>query len=184
MNETEIVDAAQEFMYYQDDLSLRIEDWACKFCESFQNPKEQLEHPLEHTKLFDEYCSLFEQIMEEFMLSNNITLQQFHAAIREDHNKCMREHNGKGNATFASMLTSSIDFTSFCEMMNDVRCGRGVVFCPPLIECDQPADDKYSSLYVSGTQMTIGQGDKNSDEKEADYDEKMDYDADEKYSHK
>jgi hypothetical protein len=165
MNGSEIIDAAGEFMYYQEDLSLRIEDWACKFCESFQRPEDEREHPLEHTRLFDQYCGLFEKIMEEFMLNNNITLQEFHTAIREDHERCVREHNGKGaNATFASMLTSSIDFTSFCEMMNDVREGRGVVFCPPLIECETAADEKFSGLCVTG--KAIGPGDKHFDSKD------------------
>jgi hypothetical protein len=97
-------------MYYSEDLSLRVEDWACRFCESYLPSKEQREHPLQHTEHFSQYCTLFESLMEEFMNDNSITLQQFHTAIRDDHEAATRQHGGNANATFASMLASSVDF--------------------------------------------------------------------------
>ena len=46
MNATEIIDAAQEFIYYQEDLSLRIEEWATQWCDSFVHPREQVKNYL------------------------------------------------------------------------------------------------------------------------------------------
>lgn len=129
---------AEEFIYYDDDLTERIESWAVENCASFSN--EISEHPLQHTSLFEEYCQLFEDIMEKFLNDKDITLLQFHSAIREDHECCVAKHVNLTNSSLASMLISSIDFDSFCDMMNDVREGKGVVFCPPLVPIDNDDD--------------------------------------------
>jgi hypothetical protein len=74
--------------------------------------------------------------MEIFLKDKDITLLEFHSAIREDHEFCVAKHVNLTNSSLASMLISSIDFASFYDMMNDVREGKGVVFCPPLVHVD------------------------------------------------
>merc|ERR1711871_1941413 len=78
-------------------------------------------------------------------MGEGFTIQQFYQEVQQE-----LEALPKGsdqNTTFASVLFSALDFTTFCEMMNDVKEGRGVVFCPPLISLesdfygDQDDDD-------------------------------------------
>jgi hypothetical protein len=59
------------------------------------------EHPLLHTQLHEEYCILFEEIFSDFLMNENISLQQFYSVISEQYTK---------ENSFAKMLTSAIEF--------------------------------------------------------------------------
>lgn len=50
----------------------------------------------------------------------------------------------KQGDTFASVVMAASDFDEFCSMMNMVRQGHGVAFCPPLVSASS-AEEEYSS---------------------------------------
>ena len=92
-------------------------EWAKKYCHTFESITQ--EHPLLHAQFHEEYCILFESIFSEFLINENITLQQFYSVISEQYTK---------QNSFAKMLTSAIEFESFIQMMVDVREGFIFIF--------------------------------------------------------
>ena len=62
-----IISRVEEFFYYQEDLCEKIEKWAKSRCETFLPDPRSNEQPLHHTKLYEEYCELFEKIIENFL---------------------------------------------------------------------------------------------------------------------
>lgn len=133
----DIISRAEEFFYFDDDLCDKIEEWARDRCDSFDQQIE--EHPIYHQELFEEFCTLFESIMERFLTLNGLTTMEFYQSIRNE----MAQRNP--NETFSSVLLSSIDFAVFCQMMADVKAGRGVVFCPPLVSMETMGIDEFSA---------------------------------------
>jgi len=93
----DIIERAEEFFYFEDILPNKIEEWAKPNCNSFDSVNQ--EHPLHHYKLFEEYCSLFEDIFSEFLKNEDITLQEFYHVISD-------QYTDKNS--FAKMLTSAI----------------------------------------------------------------------------
>ena len=88
----------------------------------FKVKTEGNEHPLEHQQLFMEYQHMFEDVMSAFITNEGFTIQQFYQEVQQE-----LEALPKGsdqNTTFASVLFSALDFTTFCEMMNDVKVKR------------------------------------------------------------
>lgn len=119
----------------------KITAWARKNCKTFTS-RGDAEQPLAHTLLFNQYCALFEQLMEAFLSRNNMSIIDFHRALQDEQSLCERGGNMKGlNTTFASVLLSATDFFDFCQMMYDVNEGGEAVFCPPLIDCEDDAED-------------------------------------------
>lgn len=70
--------------------------------------------------------------MHSFITKEGYSVQEFYTEVQRE-----LESRLDKDATFASVLLSAIDFSSFCDMMSDVRAGRGVVFCPPLMSLDE-----------------------------------------------
>ena len=124
----DIISRAEEFFYFEDDLSEKIETWASERCSLFASVDG--EHPLSHQMLFQEYCELFEALMEGFITNEGISTTDFYSAVRAQ----MKQRNA--SETFSSVLLGCIDFECFCQLMIDVKLGRGVVFCPPLVSSD------------------------------------------------
>ena len=140
-----ILSRAEEFFYFDDDLTLKIENWAASRCESFSNINS--EHPLMHHQYYEDYQQLFASIIEDFIRQEGMDINRFYQEIANESHK-----NNFRTASFSSILSSTLSFESFCEMMNSVREGNGVVYCPPLIDIsDEPdmmsADDKYDMDY-------------------------------------
>ena len=69
--------------------------------------------------------------MHSFITNEGYSIQDFYQEVSRELDSRLDK-----DATFASVLLSAVDFAMFCDMMNDVREGRGVVFCPPLVRCD------------------------------------------------
>lgn len=129
------------FSYENEELTDRITEWARKNCQTF-NSKGGDEQPLEHTNLYNEYCALFERLIETFLASNNMCVTDFYKELQQEQGLCGRGKILKGlNTTFGSVLLSATDFFDFCDMMHDVNQGGEAVFCPPLIECH---DEDYT----------------------------------------
>ena len=141
-----ILSRAEEFFYFDDDLPLKIENWAASRCESFSNANSEAlsEHPIIHQQYYEEYQQLFASIIEDFIRQEGMDISRFYQEIANESHK-----NNFRTPSFSSILSSTLSFESFCEMMNSVREGNGVVYCPPLIDItDEPdmmsADDKFS----------------------------------------
>jgi len=189
MSDSHILDKVEDFFYFDDSLSETIEAWCQSRCESFQfNEIERVvEHRLEHTSLFNEFCAIFTSLIEGFLTNEGIQPVEFYAEIRKQLDRCKSMKERK--STFANLVLSSIDFSNFCAMMNDVRDGRGFCFCPPLIELDDDADavmaqengmgaDDYElAATVAADAKGYYSGSRDEDRKRSDMDMDMDFAA-------
>ena len=139
----DIIARAEEYFYFDDQLTDKLTTWAEDHCDLF-SIENQEEHPFEHQLYHQEFCQLFELIMESFLSNEGISMKDFYGAISSERAKGIR------NEGFTSMLLSVLDFGNFCNMMLDVKMGRGVIFCPPLVSIDNDlqmnctADSKYN----------------------------------------
>ncbi len=114
-----------------------------------------------HSTYHQQFCEYFALLIEEFLVAENINLQEFYHSIRSDHHKTRRI----SRSSFATVLNSIVSFESFCSMMNDIREGRGAVFCPELIDAsddegvcmqsDSKANNDSSFGYISGEYKDI-----------------------------
>jgi len=185
MSDSHILDKVEEFFYFDDSLSETIEAWCQSRCESFQfNEVERvLEHKLEHTALFNEFCEIFTNLIEGFLTNEGIQAVAFYAEIRKQLDRCKSMKEKK--STFANLVLSSIDFNNFCVMMNDVRSGRGFCFCPPLIELDDDTDAVMAQENEMGEDYATAadakgyySGSRDEDWKRSGMDTDMDFDFD------
>jgi len=136
MSGTSIIDRAENFFYFEDDLCDNIEKWASLHCNTFKSSNsEGREQPLLHMELYKQYVQLFEKLVEAFLANERISLEEFYSTVREEYEAAQKVH--KENSTFTSILLGSLDFSFFCEMMHSVNTGQGVVFCPPLVSEDE-----------------------------------------------
>ena len=80
-----MVEQASDFYYCDDTMQRTLQNWCNENCHAFPEG-EQLdatyEHSLEHTKLFEEYCALFESLLEKFIVEKlGVTVPQFYAEV-------------------------------------------------------------------------------------------------------
>jgi hypothetical protein len=93
---------------------------------------------LVNTEIFEEYCTLFETLITGFLVTRNMDIHEFYKIVREEYQLVETGKNKMPiSVTIASVLTSLTDYFSFCEMMYEVNNGGEVIFCPPLIDCDE-----------------------------------------------
>jgi hypothetical protein len=129
-----LLQKAESFLYFDDTITDRIHAWATSRSGTFPSrDSKSYEHPLEHMQLFHEYSALFEDVIAAFLEANAISSGDFYGEIRREHEDAVAQRRNIAS-TFASVLLAATDFDSFCELMNDVKEGRGVVFCPPLVD--------------------------------------------------
>ena len=134
-----LLEKVESFLYFDDTITDRIQAWANDRCETFPSRNSKsYEHPLSHMHLFQEYSTLFEDIIAAFLEANAISAEEFYSEIRREHEDAIAQRRSIVS-TFASVLLAATNFDSFCELMNDVKEGRGVVFCPPLVDDDSSA---------------------------------------------
>ena len=150
MDTMSLIDAVEEWMYFEDDFAARIEAWAKERCDTFLHKSaSQYEHPVNHQALYAEYCELFERMITGFLQINGMDFKTFWEAVKRQHDevhaKAARRPKHKSSATsttFSAVLLAATEFDAFCEMMHDVRVGRGVVFCPPLVNAADFEEDE------------------------------------------
>ena len=132
--------------YENEELTDKITAWAQEHCQTFITPGDAtVEQPLRHTDLYNDYCSLFEDLIEEFLTRNHMSITEFYQALLSEQRLCERVSGRVGNinglnTTFGSVLLSATDYFDFCQMMYDVNQGGEAVFCPPLVDCDDGED--------------------------------------------
>jgi hypothetical protein len=143
-----LLSAVEQFFYFEDDLSRTIEEWAKDHCESFISMDSQHnEHPLLHQTLFEEYCCNFERVISEFLEINGLNKLEFWNQIKQEFEIAKRSKNKSNIETsFASVLLAATEFDTFCEMMYNVKEGKGVVFCPPLVGDDNYDDQPHMEV--------------------------------------
>ena len=71
-----IIARAEEFFYFEDDLTQSIEAWASSRCESFG--KKEDEHPLEHQQMFFEYQGEIDVLVRRLCASFVLSLLYAH----------------------------------------------------------------------------------------------------------
>ena len=144
-----LIAQVEEWMYFEDDLTYKIQQWAEERCETFiSRQPNSYEHPPLHMELFAEYCQQFERMITGFLQINDLNFQEFWEEVKREHDlanqassssAAKKKKSAAQLTSFSAVLLAATQFDAFCEMMFDVRSGRGVVFCPPLIPID--ADD-------------------------------------------
>lgn len=150
--------------YENEELTDQITEWARKHCQTFTS-KGDAEQPLEHTTLYNDYCALFEKLVESFLTSNNMSITEFYSELQEEQGLCERGGSMKGlNTTFGSVLLSATDFFDFCQMMYDVNQGGEAVFCPPLIDCDDILEDENEETKAESKSFSEGKEEEEYDE--------------------
>ena len=102
--------------------------------------------------------------MSSFLSKEAYSIQEFYQEVQRELGSRLDKET-----TFASVLLSAIDFTFFCDMMNSVREGKGVIFCPPLIPVTDFEDDILCTQAMS-KQSIIGAKDSSKSEFDKDYD--------------
>ena len=156
-----IIDRAENFFYFEDDLCENIEKWASQHCATFTSSNsENQEQPLQHMVLYEKYVKIFETLVESFLAKENISLEEFYTTVREEYEAARNVH--KENSTFTSMLLGSLEFSFFCELMHSVNSGQGVVFCPPLVSDDEiilphERDNMSAAMPKGGTSLVNDQ---------------------------
>ena len=152
-----LISQVEEWMYFEDDLANKISSWARENCDTFTaKDGGSYEHPPEHMHLFNQYCAQFECMITGFLQINQLDIGKFWEEIRREYDLASSSGSKKKNAnstssTFASVLLAATEFGAFCEMMFDAREGRDVVFCPPLIACEEDTamdeEDQEMAMY-------------------------------------
>jgi hypothetical protein len=141
------LEEVENYFYFEDDIVNIISKWARIHCGTFctKDPY-RVEQPLEHHQLYQEYCDLFEELLNSFLDLNDVTISQFYTILRQEQQLAELGHRGVPvSATFGAVLLSLTDFITFCEMMYDVRNGNEVIFCPPLIDIAESKLSEKSS---------------------------------------
>lgn len=145
-----LISQVEEWMYFEDDLANKISSWARDNCDTFiAKDSRSYEHPPEHMHLFNQYCAQFECIITGFLEINQLNIDKFWGEIRREHDLASSsgtKKNANASSTFASVLLAATEFNAFCEMMFDAREGRDVVFCPPLVDCEDTAMEEDDEL--------------------------------------
>ena len=75
----------------------------------------------------------FEALLEGFIQNSGSTLESFYKALREQQEIAAEKNSQEFMCAMGPILNAAISFDSFVELMVDVREGRGVCYCPPLV---------------------------------------------------
>ena len=182
MSGESIIEKAETFFYFDDTLCNKIEKWAEGKCSTFTSSKHDTnEQPLAHMTLFTEYVDYVEVLLQGFLKTEGISVQEFYVAVREEYETAKQKR--RENSTFSSILLGTLEFSTFCEIMHGVREGRCVVFCPPLVDADDEyfqnehegnsfkADSKENNTYVSNSPGRTYKSTEVEDKDNADYKE-------------
>jgi len=173
-----VLTIVEQFFYFDDSLSEKIESWCAERCSSFvESDPHLVEHSLEHGSLFTEYCALFTDLIEGFLTSEGIAPQTFYSELRSQLEAAKSERDR--GSTFAHLVLSSLDFNTFYSMMHDVHQGKGFAFIPPLVAVDDDDDDEG----VAMDQAEAKHGDRSGGRGGWSKDDEF-YPEDAKYSHK
>mmetsp|Transcript_8521 Transcript_8521/g.18160 ORF Transcript_8521/g.18160 Transcript_8521/m.18160 type:complete len:176 (-) Transcript_8521:19-546(-) len=107
--------------YLEDeDFLLEVACWAWEHCTKFPyEPPNRWEHPLEFTRLHNEYRELFEGRCDEFLEKDGV---DFKAILDEVHTEL--ENNPGDIRALVDSLAASEDYLSFCRYMQNVRHRR------------------------------------------------------------
>eukprot|EP00441_Pelagodinium_beii_P044447 CAMPEP_0197635852 /NCGR_PEP_ID=MMETSP1338-20131121/11549_1 /TAXON_ID=43686 ORGANISM="Pelagodinium beii, Strain RCC1491" /NCGR_SAMPLE_ID=MMETSP1338 /ASSEMBLY_ACC=CAM_ASM_000754 /LENGTH=159 /DNA_ID=CAMNT_0043207979 /DNA_START=37 /DNA_END=512 /DNA_ORIENTATION=- len=103
-----------------DDFLLDISCWAWEYSQKFPyEPVSRWEHPLEFTKLHNEYRELFEGRVDEFLEQEGVNIKH----VLDDVAQEMKDNPGETRALIDS-LAASEDYLAFCKYMQQVRIRR------------------------------------------------------------
>mgnify|MGYP003950622683 CR=1 FL=1 len=133
-----VVAMLEDFYYFEDPLTDRVEAWATAQPRAVLDSFAREEHDLVQTRLHAEYTALFERVLTEYLEKRGFTARQFYeAAAQQEEASIAAGRRRRPGDTFSSVITAASDFDEFCVMMNMVRQGHGVAFCPPLMSASE-----------------------------------------------
>eukprot|EP00928_Gymnodinium_smaydae_P065005 TRINITY_DN48207_c0_g1_i1.p1 TRINITY_DN48207_c0_g1~~TRINITY_DN48207_c0_g1_i1.p1 ORF type:complete len:149 (+),score=37.84 TRINITY_DN48207_c0_g1_i1:46-492(+) len=103
-----------------NDFLMEVAAWAWEHCTKFEYEDPRTwEHPLEFTKLHNEYRLLFENRADEYLDDEHVDLK----AVMADMQKELEENPGDMRALVDS-LSASEDYLAFCTYMQNIRRRR------------------------------------------------------------
>lgn len=114
VSDEELLEKLQKFFYEDETLANHFE----RFIDdhSYIVDLSNEEYKLEYTKVFNEYKSLFEQKMEDFIHENlRVTIQDIYNALKRK----VESEEESMEAFFAQVLIAVTDFDVFMGMMKD-----------------------------------------------------------------
>mmetsp|Transcript_73758 Transcript_73758/g.208220 ORF Transcript_73758/g.208220 Transcript_73758/m.208220 type:complete len:179 (-) Transcript_73758:23-559(-) len=136
---TKVLEGVRAYLEDEDFL-LEISCWAWEYCSKFPlEPPHKWEHPLEFTKLHNEYRGLFEGRADEFITEENVDLK----AILDDVHSELENNPGPMRALVDS-LAASEDYMAFCKFMQRVRQRRDWAEGNDLETAREVAEEKWA----------------------------------------
>ena len=143
---------------------------------------------MEHQALYADYCALFERMITGFLQINNLDFKTFWETVKKEHDdvhakaarlakSTTKKKSSATSATLSAVLLAATEFDAFCEMMHDVRTGRGVVFCPPLVDAADFDEDGAMDVQREPMGFDSGEYKEGADSKYTDADDDDIFDA-------
>jgi len=130
----------------EEDFLLHVSCWAWEYCQKF--PREDIrkwEHPLEFTKLHNEYRLLFENKADEYLDNEELDLKD----VLEDCQREMAENPGPMTA-LVDALAASEDYLAFCRYMQQIRIRRDWAEGRDLLEEGESLEDSPYAIGGGG----------------------------------
>mmetsp|Transcript_39742 Transcript_39742/g.55183 ORF Transcript_39742/g.55183 Transcript_39742/m.55183 type:complete len:120 (+) Transcript_39742:49-408(+) len=107
--EDDIFEKFSEHFFMDDTFASKMEEFMKEHCDAFADDEEQ---KLEYTTIYGKYQELFDQVMKEFLESQGVTVEQFHALCT----KVMAGEDEERKATINMFLAVS-DYDVFLQEM-------------------------------------------------------------------
>eukprot|EP00927_Polykrikos_kofoidii_P049795 TRINITY_DN43804_c0_g1_i1.p1 TRINITY_DN43804_c0_g1~~TRINITY_DN43804_c0_g1_i1.p1 ORF type:complete len:209 (+),score=43.57 TRINITY_DN43804_c0_g1_i1:86-628(+) len=146
-------------MLEDEDFLMGVVAWAWEHCTKFprEDPR-KWEHPLEFTKLHNEYRLLFENKAEEYFEDTKMDLKIVLDDIKEE-----LENNPAPTRALVDSLAASEDYLAFCKYMQGIRMRRDWAEGKDFYSMDESDDadtggENTSTLGVSGSDRQKGGG--------------------------
>ncbi|EQC32085.1 hypothetical protein SDRG_10281 [Saprolegnia diclina VS20] len=110
-----IVDKVIAFFFENDEFCATFERFADKHCDIFDPDADEMQ--LEYTDVYNQFTTLFETKIEEFIESQGSSVAEFYDLVRKAHEK---DPHGT-IAIYSRMLVATSDFDVFVLMMKQTK---------------------------------------------------------------
>ena len=108
-----LIDDVQNFFYTDEKFSKLFENFVEDNCDVIDLNSE--EYALEYTEAYNRYKALFEEKMEDYIISIGSNIHEFYDALRSK----SEEDKESASALFGQILLSVMDFDIFMIMMRE-----------------------------------------------------------------
>lgn len=113
LTNNEILEKVQNYFYTDDDLLRIFETYVKENCHYINLDSE--EYDLKYTELYNEYKGMFEDKIEHYLKTINLTALDLYQALKE----ATEDDPNSNNAIFGQILYAVSDFDIFMTMMRE-----------------------------------------------------------------